>query len=41
MGESKKFQKSWALENQYLKLAFCLQNIKKSKFNGQIPLDKL
>ena len=41
MGESSKFQKSWTLENQNLKLAVCLQNIKNSKLNGQIPLDKL
>ena len=41
MGESSKFPKSWTLENQNLKLAVCLQIIKKSKFNGQIPLDKL
>ena len=41
MGESSKFPKSWTLENQNLKLAVCLQNIKKSKFNGQTPLEKL
>ena len=41
MGESSKFPKPWTLENQNLKLAVCLQNIKNSKFDGQIPLDKL
>ena len=41
MGESSKIPKSWTLENQNLKLAVCFQNIKKSKFNGQIPLEKL
>ena len=43
MGESSKFHKSWTLENQNLKFALCLQNIKNSKLNGQIhvPLDKL
>ena len=41
MGESLKFPKSLSLENQNLKLAICLQNSKKSKLNGQIPLDKL
>ena len=41
MGESSKIPKSWTLENQNLKLAVCLQIIKKCKFNGQIPLDKL
>ena len=40
-GWSSKFPKSWTLENQYLKPAVCLQNIKNSKLNGQIPLDKL
>ena len=38
MGE---ISKSRTLENQNLKLAVCLQNIKNSKSNGQIPLDKL
>ena len=41
MGESSKFPKSLTLENQDLELAVCLQIIKDSKFNGQIPLDKL
>ena len=41
MGENSKFPKSWILENQNLKLAVCFQNIKNSKLNGQIPLDKL
>ena len=41
MGESSKFPKSWTLENQNLKRAVCLQNIKNSKFNGQILLDEL
>ena len=41
MGESSKFLKSLTLKNQNLKLAVCLQNIKNSKFNDQIPLDKL
>ena len=41
MGESSKFPKSWTLENQNLKLAVYLQVVKNSKFNGQIPLDKL
>ena len=41
MGESSKFPKSLTLENQNLKLAVCIQIIKNSKFNGQIPLDKL
>ena len=41
MGESSKFPKSWTLENQNFKLNVCLQNIKNSKFNGQIPLDEL
>ena len=41
MGENSKFPKSWTLENQNLKLAVCLQIIKNSKFNGQIPFDKL
>ena len=40
MGESSKFPKSWTLENQNLKLAVCLQIIKKSKLNGQIPETK-
>ena len=39
MGESSTFPKSWTLENQNFKLAVCLQNIKNSKFYGQIPLD--
>ena len=39
MGESSKFPKSWILENQNLKLAVCLQNIK--NFKLKIPLDKL
>ena len=41
MKDSSKFPKSWTSENQNLKLAVCLQNIKNSKLNGQIPLDKL
>ena len=41
MGESSKFPKFWTLEIQNLKLAVCLQNIKNSKLNGQIALDKL
>ena len=41
MGESSKFPKSRTLENQNLKLAVCLQNIKNFKLNGQLPLDKL
>ena len=41
MGKSSKFPKSWTLDNQNLKLAVCFQFIKKSKLNGQIPLDKL
>ena len=41
MGESSKFPKSWTLENQNLKLAVCLQNIKNSKINGKLPLNKL
>ena len=41
MSESSKFPKSLSLENQNSKLAVCLQMIKNSKFNGQIPLDKL
>ena len=41
MGESSKFPKSFTLENQNLKLAVCRQIMKNSKFNGQIPLDKL
>ena len=41
MGESSKFPKLLTLENQNLKLAVCLKNIKKSTFNGQIPLNKL
>ena len=41
MGESSKFPISWTLENQNSKLAVCLQNIKNSKLNGQLPLDKL
>ena len=28
-------------ENQNFKLSVCFQNIKNSKFNGQIPLDKM
>ena len=38
MGESSKFSKSWTLEYQNLKLALCLQMIKNSRLNGQIPL---
>ena len=41
MGESSKFPKSWTLENQNLKLTVFVQIIKNSKFNIQIPLDKL
>ena len=42
IGVSSKFSKSWTLENHNLKLAsICFQIIKNSKFNGQIPLDKL
>ena len=36
-----KFEKSWTLENQNLKLAYASIIIKNSKFNGQIPLEKL
>ena len=41
MGEISKFPKSWNLENQNIKLAVCLQNIKHSKLNAKIPLNKL
>ena len=43
IGESSKFPKSWTCssKNKNLKLAVCLQNIKTSKYNGQLPLDKL
>ena len=41
MGESSKFSKSWTKENYNLKSAVCLQNIKNSKLNSQLPLDKL
>ena len=41
-GESSKFLKSWTLKNlKSLKMAVCPQSIKNSKFNVQIPLDKL
>ena len=36
-----KISKSWTLEDQNLKLAVGLQNIKNSKLNDQIPLNKL
>ena len=41
IGESSKFAKSRTSENLNLKLAVGLQIIKNSKFNGQIPIDKL
>ena len=41
IGESSKFPKSRTSENLNLKLAVCLQIVKNSKFNGQIPIDKL
>ena len=40
MGEASKFSQFLTLENQNLKLGVCLQNIKNSKINGQMPLDK-
>ena len=41
MGEISKFLKSWTLENQNLKLAVWLQNVRNSKIDEQTPFDKL